>query len=157
MTTIHEHRTRFRKGNTTYSVELSALPAEGGADSSRVVLSLAAAGPDGEPVADGQLEVDLDAAADLGTLVQQTLHGAAGLAAPERAVARVRPANQGLPWTEEADAELERRWIAGEGLAEIAHQFARSPGSIRAQLPRVGCDPERPGGYLPEPPSRRVS
>ena len=33
----------------------------------------------------------------------------------------------------------------------------RTAGGIRARWPRVGCDPERPGEYLPEPPSRRGS
>ena len=39
---------------------------------------------------------------------------------------------------------------------EIAAYFERTPGGIRARLPRVGCDPENPGCYLPVPPSRRT-
>lgn len=157
VTAIQEHRTQLRIGTTTFSVEMSSLPDDAGGTPPRVVVSLAAAGPEGEVIADGQLEVDLEIAATLGTVVQQTLHAVAGMDPRSARGPGVRRANQGVPWTPDMDAELERRWIEGEDVETIAEAFARSPGSIRARLPRVGCDPVRPGAYLPEPPSRRAS
>lgn len=145
-------------GNTKFSVEVAALPSgEDAAGVQRVVVSLAAVGPEGEVVADGQLEVKLDLAAAVGSVLAQTLLAAAGIEKLEHPRAGRRAANQGLPWSAEMDAELERRWVAGDGFPALAEHFGRSEGSIRARLPRVGCDPEKGGAYLPEPPSRRVS
>lgn len=78
----------------------------------------------------------------------------AGRSSRRRSAARA--AQQGRPWNDEMDAELESRWLAGESVTEIAAYFERTPGGIRSRLPRVGCDPENPGCYLPVPPSRRV-
>jgi hypothetical protein len=152
--TIDEHRTHFRMGNNTYTVEISALGGDGvAAAGERVVVSLGAAGPDGEILADGQLEVDRGSLAAVGALLSDALRSAG-----RRGVGigpRERPATPGQPWTDELDAELERRWIAGEGVEEIATRLERTSGGIRRRLPRVGCDPEKPGAYLPTPPSRR--
>lgn len=148
-------QTRVRAGENIYSIEVTALP--GGDRPDRLIVSIGGSGPQGEVVADGQLEVAAAAAAPLGTVLTETLRHHAGFIEPGRRRARARPASQGRPWIPELDAELEKRWIAGDAVEEIAIHFERSPGSIRARLPKVGCDPDRPGEYLPEPPSRRMS
>ncbi|MDQ0382171.1 helix-turn-helix domain containing protein [Amycolatopsis thermophila] len=151
MNIIEEHRSTLRAGETTFSIDVTTLPA--GDEAGRLVIRIGAAGAEGEPVADGQIEVTPTAAATLGSMLSETLRHHAALADPGGR--RARPASQGRPWTAEMDAELERRWIAGDSVADIARDMERSPGGIRARLPRVGCDPERRGEYLPDPPSMR--
>ncbi|NIH81085.1 helix-turn-helix domain containing protein [Amycolatopsis viridis] len=158
MNIIEEHRSTLRAGNTTISIEVVALP-DGHRDrhDGRLLIRIGAAGADGEPVADGQIEVTAGAAGTVGTVLSETLRHHAALVDPGGRRVRDRPAGQGRPWSAELDAELERRWIAGESVADIARELERSPGGIRARLPRVGCDPERRGEYLPDPPSMRAT
>ncbi|MTD57391.1 helix-turn-helix domain containing protein [Amycolatopsis pithecellobii] len=153
MTIVEEHRSKVRAGENTYSIEVTALP--GGDQPDRLIVSVGGAGPRGDVLAEGHLEVSSDVAVALGSVLSETLrhHVAISLAGGRRT--RARPASQGRPWTPELDAELEESWIRGETVEDIAVRFGRSPGGIRARLPRVGCDPERPGEYLPEPPSQR--
>jgi hypothetical protein len=150
---IRERRTEIRLDDSTYSFEVTVL-SDGDEDrsASRVAVRIGAAGPAGERVADGRIEVDVNSAATLATL----LSGALRSAVPRRR-SDGGPAQRGQPWTGEQDAELERRWLAGDSVADIAAYFQRTPGGIRARLPRVGCDPEQRGEYLPVPPSRRGS
>ncbi|NYI92692.1 hypothetical protein HNR02_006067 [Amycolatopsis endophytica] len=151
MNIIEEHRSTLRAGETTLSIDVTTLP--GGDPAGRLVIRVGAAGAEGEAVADGQIEVSAGVAATLGSMLSEMLRHHAALTDPGGRTAR--PASQGRPWTPALDAELEQRWIAGESVADIARELARSPGGIRARLPRVGCDPERPGEYLPDPPSMR--
>ncbi|HKS43857.1 MAG TPA: helix-turn-helix domain containing protein [Amycolatopsis sp.] len=153
MTIIEEHRSKLRSGDNTFSIEVTTLP--GGDRPGRLVVQVDASGPAGEPVADGRIEVAQDVVGALGAVLAETLRHHQAMAGAGGRRARDRPACRGRPWTPELDAELERRWIAGESVEEIAARFERTPGGIRARLPRVGCDPERPGEYLPEPPSHR--
>ncbi|WAL68019.1 helix-turn-helix domain containing protein [Amycolatopsis cynarae] len=153
MTIIEEHRTTIRASENTYSIEVTALP--GGDRTDRLVVSIGGTGPQGEPVAEGQLEISAGAAETFGSLLSETLRHHGALSEPGARRGRPRALRHGRPWTSELDAELERRWLAGETVEEIAAHLERIPGGIRARLPRVGCDPERPGEYLPEPPSRR--
>jgi hypothetical protein len=157
MNIIEEHRTEVRVGINKYSVEVAALPSD---DQSmlapRVAVTVGAVGPEGESVAEGCIEVDARVAPTLGSVLADTLLSFAGISNPSRRRPGERPAQQGRPWTDELDAELERQWQAGESVEDIAAHFERTPGGIRARLPRVGCDPEKPGAYLPVPPSRRA-
>jgi hypothetical protein len=155
MTIIEEHRSKLRVGENTLSIEIVTVP--GGERCDRLVVSVAASGPDGERRAEGQLEVSPEVAGALGGVLSETLRHHGAMSEPGGGRSRDRPAGRGRPWTAEQDAELERRWISGEDVATIAARFERTPGGIRARLPRVGCDPQRPGEYLPEPPSRRES
>ncbi|WP_020672026.1 hypothetical protein [Amycolatopsis nigrescens] len=158
MNIIEEQRTELRVGAHTFRIAVAALRGEEHEDgTARISVQVGAAGPEGEPVADGRLEVDTAAAAMLGTVLSEVLRQHSVLSEPGRRRPPRRAARQGQPWTEEMDAELERRWLAGEGVPEVAEHFERTPGAIRSRLPRVGCDPERPGHYLPEPPSRRAA
>ncbi|NKQ58777.1 helix-turn-helix domain containing protein [Amycolatopsis sp. K13G38] len=153
MNIIEEHRSKVRSGDTMFSIEVTTLP--GGDQPDRLVVSISAEGPRDEVVADGQIEVASVAAGSLGSVLSATLRQHTALAQSGTRRAGERPAQRGRPWSAELDAELERRWIAGDSLEEIALHFERSPGGVRVRLPRVGCDPERPGQYLPEPPSQR--
>ena len=153
MNIIEEHRSRVRSGDTMFSIEVTTLP--GGDQLDRLIVVVGGEGPQGEVVADGQLEVASAAAGSLASVLAATLRQQTAMAVPGARRSRDRPPQQGKPWSLELDAELERRWIAGDSVEEIAVHFERTPGGIRSRLPRVGCDPERPGEYLPEPPSRR--
>ncbi|MBN6038660.1 helix-turn-helix domain containing protein [Amycolatopsis sp. 195334CR] len=149
MTVSEQHRTEIRTETATYTVEATSLP------EARVAVDVSAAGPQGEPVADGHLELDAAAAATLANVLAKALRSAGALGRTGARRPGPRPAHQGQPWSPTLDEDLERRWLAGEPVEAIAEAFGRSPGSIRARLPRVGCDPEAPGAYLPDPPSRR--
>ena len=153
MNIIEEHRSKVRSGDNTFSIEVTTLP--GGDQLDRLIISVGGEGPQGELVADGQIEVASAVAGSLGSVLAATLRHQAAVALPSARRSRDKPPQQGKPWSLDLDAELERRWIAGDSVEEIAVHFERTPGGIRARLPRVGCDPERPGQYLPEPPSQR--
>jgi hypothetical protein len=153
MNIIEEHRTKVRSGDNTISIEVTALP--GGDQPDRLIVTIGGRGPQGELLVDGQIEVASASAGTVGSVLSETLRHHTAVSEPGSRRSRDRPARQGRPWTPELDAELERRWIAGDPVEEIAVHFERTPGGIRARLPRVGCDPERLGEYLPEPPSQR--
>src|SRR5438067_9016200 len=157
MSIIEERRTEIRAHDVTYQIAVATRTDGDRAEpNTRVMVTLEAGGPGGEPIAEGSLDLDIAVAGTVAELMADTLLSAAGGRLPKRR-SGARPSQQGRPWTEEMDAELESRWLAGESVEQIATWFERTPGGIRARLPRVGCDPERPGGYLPVPPSRRTS
>lgn len=152
---IEETLTQVRVGKHTYRIGIAALPgADPATPSSRVAVDVGASDPDGTPIAEGRIEVDAGAAPALGTVLAGALRAFAGSAGRRRRPADG-PAQRGSQWTAELDAELERCWLEGKSVEEIAELFERTPGGIRARLPRVGCDPEEQGAYLPVPPSRR--
>jgi hypothetical protein len=152
MDIIEETLTQVRVGNHTYRIGIAAVAGDDPVSTeSRLAVDIGAADPDGSPVAEGRLEVDAGSAAALGTVLAGALRAFTG----SRRRPADGPAKRGAQWTAELDAELERCWLAGENVEEIAARFERTPGGIRARLPRVGCDPEAPGAYLPVPPSRR--
>ncbi|KZB84289.1 hypothetical protein [Amycolatopsis regifaucium] len=158
MTIVEEHRTEIRVQDTVYRIEVAAREGSGAAGEDRwVTVTVGGAGPQEEPVAEGRIDIDAEAVPALATVLSDTLMAFAGRSNGRNGRRRSadRPAHQGLPWSDELDAELESRWLAGESVEEIARRFERTPGGIRARLPRVGCDPERRGAYLPIPPSQR--
>ncbi|WP_410659927.1 helix-turn-helix domain containing protein [Amycolatopsis sp. lyj-112] len=157
MTIVEEHRTEIRVQDTVYRIEVAAREGGGAAGEDRwVTVMVGGAGPQEEPIAEGRLDMDAEAIPALATVLSDTLLAFAGQGGRNRRRRSAdRPAQQGLPWSEELDAELESRWLAGESVEEVARAFERTPGGIRARLPRVGCDPEHRGAYLPVPPSRR--
>ncbi|MEU0535297.1 helix-turn-helix domain containing protein [Amycolatopsis tolypomycina] len=157
MSIIQQRRTEVRAQENTYQIMVATrTDVDRPEPTPRVMITLEAGGPGGEPVAEGSLDLDVAVAATVAELVSDGLLSATGAVRGARRRSADRPAQQGRPWSEEMDAELESRWIAGESVAEIAAYFERTPGGIRARLPRVGCDPENPGCYLPVPPSRRT-
>jgi hypothetical protein len=157
MSIIEERRTEIRAQENTYQIVVTTRTEDHRAEpNTRVMITLEAGGPGGEPVAEGSLDLDAEVAATVADLVADGLLSATGAGRAPRRRSAGRAAQQGRPWSEEMDAQLESRWIAGEKVADIAAYFERTPGGIRARLPRVGCDPENPGCYLPVPPSRRT-
>jgi hypothetical protein len=42
------------------------------------------------------------------------------------------------PWTDEEDQRLQERYNLGLGIQELAVEFQRKPGGIRARLKRLG-------------------
>lgn len=154
MTTIEEHRTQFRRDDNAYSVEVISQEDYGGAGH-RVTVRLDVADPDGRPVAKGEVEVDSAALVGVAEVLADELLSAAGQPRRHRHRKREQPSNTGRPWTAGLDADLEKRWIAGEGLREIADAFGRTQSAILRRLPLIGCDPYTPGAYLPPPPSQR--
>ncbi|MFJ9786360.1 helix-turn-helix domain containing protein [Amycolatopsis sp. NPDC101161] len=157
MSIIEERRTEIRAQDITYLIAVATRTDDDRAEPTpRVMITLEAGGPGGEAVAEGSLDLDVAVAAKVADLVADGLLSATGDGRGPRRRSAGRPAQQGRPWNEAMDAELESRWLAGESVAEIAAYFERTPGGIRARLPRVGCDPENPGCYLPVPPSRRT-
>lgn len=157
MSIIEERRTEIRAEDNTYQIVVATRTDVDRAEPTpRVMITLEAGGPGGEPVAEGSLDVDVAVAAKVADVLADELLSATGVGRGPRRRSPGRAAQQGRPWSEEMDAELESRWIAGESVAQIATHFERTPGGIRARLPRVGCDPENPGCYLPVPPSRRT-
>ncbi|MBB4683001.1 helix-turn-helix domain containing protein [Amycolatopsis jiangsuensis] len=151
MTIIQEHRTEVRSGDIQYQV--AVITRTEGGEPDRVTVTIGGERPDGEPVAEGRLDLDVASVATVAELLGTSLRTFAGAGGRRRS--RSRPARQGQPWSDEMDAELEARWLDGESVADLARHFARTPGGIRARLPRVGCDPEHPGNHLPTPPSLR--
>jgi hypothetical protein len=140
-----EHTATHR--STTYTLSLTAH------DDGQVTLDLRGVSADGSAEADGALRVPHAAAADVARLLTRALTaaGALGGAARKRGAAP----NSHAPWTSELDSALRAQWLAlgestpaGAAIRELAAARQRSPGSIRARLSRIGCDPDVPGRSL---------
>ncbi|WP_370948614.1 helix-turn-helix domain containing protein [Amycolatopsis sp. cg5] len=157
MNITKEHRTEIRVGTNTYRIEVAAQPSDDHTQPSQwVAITIGGADADGDPVAEGRLDLQNQVVSTVAELLAESLFDFVGRPKPPpRRRPGDRPAKQGQSWSAGEDAELEKRWLAGESVEAIAHYFERTPGGIRARLPRVGCDPENQGEYLPTPPSRR--
>ncbi|MER7080804.1 hypothetical protein SAMN02982929_05824 [Saccharopolyspora kobensis] len=146
----------IRVGQHTYGVKARGEPASQDQPAS-VAVEFAGADADGRVVAEGNLLIAVDGLGDAGAFLTRTLDGLAALHAPwsnGRGRSRPRPPNAGRPWTD-ADGELLReRWLSalGESAArlagELAEELGRTRAAVRAQLPRLGCDPDVPGRPL---------
>src|SRR5437763_16459999 len=118
MSIIEERRTEIRAQEITYQIAVATRTEHDRAEpNTRVMITLEAGGPGGEPVAEGSLDLDVAVAATVADLVADELLSAAGAGRAPRRRSAGRPAQQGRPWSEEMDAELESRWIAGESVA----------------------------------------
>lgn len=156
MNIIEEHRTQVRIDANTFSVKVFVTADETRGDARRrISVDIGAFGPDGEAVAGGNFEVDAELVATLTAVLSDTLRQRSLSVSRTGQNSKASAPRGGHPWTDEHDVALERKWIEGEGVANLAAYFERTPGAIRARLPRVGCDPENPGEYLPQPPSQR--
>ena len=58
-------------------------------------------------------------------------------------IKRKQPENAGKPWLPEDDAELLKLYKAGVSVTEIAKQYKRTKGAIRARLVRLGMAEHR--------------
>lgn len=171
MNTFTAHRVQTTVDDHHYSIDLNPVESasfdlsspesgalithspEAGLRSGRFKLTATVFDGDGKLVASGTIESARQVLAPLIRVIGASL-GSTSMLQSGRGGSKA-PANGGAPWSERDDAELERGWLEGLGVAELATRLDRSLGSIRQRLPRVGCDPQRPGHYLPIPPSQR--
>lgn len=153
-----DFRDELRLGEHTYSVRASSTSDDADQPAS-VAVEFTGADADGRIVAEGNLLLAVEGFAEAAGFLTRTLDGVAalhGVRSTNRSSARARsrPANAGQPWTEELDGRLRQCWMSatgtsgGELLAELAREFARTRGSIRARLTCLGCDPDVPGRGL---------
>ena len=125
-----------------------------------VAVEFTGADADGQVVAEGNLLISLDALPDTTAFVEQTLDGVGALHGQR---ARNRPGprsrgrapNAGQRWDQASAEQLWQRWMgsspptpAYELTGDLAEHFGRSRSAIRAQLARLGCDPDVPGRSL---------
>lgn len=140
-----EHTATHR--TTTYTLSLTAH------DDGQLVLDLHGADDTGGTVADGSLRLPLSATAEATRLLTRALTAVGTLGGGPRK--RGTAPNSHAPWTPDQDAALRADWLAephttpvASAIRAMAAARERSPGSIRARLSRLGCDPDVPGRTL---------
>lgn len=147
-----------RVGQHTYGVTAKREPASED-QLATVAVEFTGADADGRVVAEGNLLIAVDGLGDANAFLAQTLDGLVALHAPwtaGRGRSRPRPPNAGRPWTELDGERLRERWLGSVGetasrlIGELAEEFGRTRAAVRAQLPRLGCDPDAPGRVLAE-------
>ena len=129
-----------------------------------VALEFTGAADDGRVVAEGNLLISVDALGDSTAFLGQALEGI-GVFCGARPRSRAGPGgrgrapNSGQRWDSASLGELRRRWMGSSPpttsavlTGELAEAFGRSRTSIRAQLARLGCDPDVPGRPLVDVP-----
>jgi hypothetical protein len=127
----------IRLGNVDYRLSATVE------SENSLVLDLLGTTESGEVVADGHLRLPVEGGSTIGKLLTRVL------AAHTRMQVRpVRHANATRPWTQALDDELRQAWLqpgvrdAVGRINDLAEHMQRSPGAIRARLPKVGCDPD---------------
>lgn len=151
-----DFRDELQIGDHTYGVCAKREPAQDGQPTT-VAVEFTGADTDARIVAEGNLLVAVDGILDLGQFLARTLDGLAALHGQKARIrARPRPPNAGQPWTEALSEALSRRWLhcadtgtGSELVGGLAQEFGRTRSSVRAQLARLGCDPDVPGRRLP--------
>ncbi|WP_190817607.1 hypothetical protein [Saccharopolyspora pogona] len=147
-----------RVGQHTYGVTAKGEPVSSGQPAT-VAVEFTGADADGRVVAEGNLLIAVDGLGDAKAFLAQTLDRLAALHVPWTAAhgrSRPRPPNAGRPWTEPDGERLRERWLGSVGetasrlIEELAEEFGRTRGAVRAQLPRLGCDSDVPGRVLAE-------
>ncbi len=140
-----------RVGELTYAVEAQTD------DSGVVRLRLCGVDGGGVLAAEGTLQVPSGALIDASTVLRRALIGLGKLQPPKRRGQTGGPANSFQPWTAELSGQLRESWLskpestpASELICELAGIHGRSRNAIRAQLAKVGCDPDVPGRALRE-------
>ncbi|WP_344677966.1 hypothetical protein [Saccharopolyspora taberi] len=149
-----DFRDELQVGQHTFGITAKGQPAIDGQRAS-VAVEFTGASTDGEIIAEGNLLIALDALADTGTFLNRTLDGLGALNGRPRRSRSARAPNAGQPWTDDDGRLLRERWMrsrdgssASELIGELAADFGRTRSAIRAQLPRVDCDPDVPGRAL---------
>lgn len=127
----------IKLGNVDYRLSVVAYAEDS------LVLDLLGTTESGEVVADGRLRLPIAGGSTVGKLVTRVL-----TAHTRMQVRPVRYANATLPWTQALDDELRQAWLqpgirdAVGRINDLAKHMQRSPGAVRARLPKVGCDPD---------------
>ncbi|MFI0463671.1 hypothetical protein ACH347_06285 [Saccharopolyspora sp. 5N102] len=151
-----DFRNEVRVGQHIYGVTAKSEPASEDQPAT-VAVEFTGADADGRVVAEGNLLIAVDGLGDANAFLAQTLDGLAALHSPwatGRGRSRPRPPNAGRPWTEADGERLRERWLSSVGetasrlIGELGEEFGRTRGAVRAQLPRLGCDPDVPGRVL---------
>jgi hypothetical protein len=142
---------RLVLGDTDYQV--TAFPT----DDHRIDLCIVSSDGDGQVVSEisgGLAPADLPSLTDV---LMSTLAGLIAMTQPLRPPGaqpvpgrRGRSPNQGARWSKPDDERLLTRYRAGARLRELAEEFGRSSGGIRARLEHLGeLTPGAPWGRLP--------
>lgn len=138
-----EHTATHR--TTTYTLSLTAH------DDGQLTLDLHGASDTDGTVADGSLRLPVAASAETARLLTRALTAVGALGPRKRGTAP----NSHAPWTPDQDTALRADWLAHSestpattAIRALATARQRSPGSIRARLSRLGCDPDVPGRLL---------
>jgi len=147
-----EFSVKAQFGDVTYLVDATRERED------QVVVEIRAADAEGVVVVDGILRFGLDHKAAITTLIEQVTDGVTPTKSKKQT--RAQPANAGQPWTPELKAELRLAWLsadpsltAGALTKELADRLERTRSSIRSELPRVGCDRDKPGYDIPTAPA----
>lgn len=154
-----DFRDEVRIGEHTYGVSARGEPASDDRPAT-VAVEFTGADTDGRIVAEGNLLIAVEGLADATRFLTRTLDGLAAFngkrpAGRSAVSTRARPPNAGRPWTEELNEQVRQRWMQSAAtvpatglLGELAQEFGRTRSSVRAQLARLGCDPDVPGRLL---------
>lgn len=146
-------------GKHVYGINAKTQAAEERMPAS-VAVEFTGADADGQVIAEGNLLISLDALVDTTAFVEQTLDGIAALHGQRTrnrsgSRSRGRAPNAGQRWDQASAEQLWQRWMgssppttAYELTGDLAEHFGRSRSAIRAQLARLGCDPDVPGRPL---------
>lgn len=137
-----------RVGDLTYAVEAETD------DTGVVQLRLCGVDDSGVLAAEGTMQVPSGALLDASTVLRRALIGL-GKLQPPKPRRPGGPANSFAKWTPALSSELRESWLARPEstsatklIGELAAAHGRTRNAIRAQLARVGCDPDVPGREL---------
>lgn len=147
-----------RVGAHTYGITAGTVAVENGC-APAVRVRFTGSDAHGVVVSEGDLTITVDELADAGAFLGRTLAGLAAFHGRRPRKAPGAAVHAGRPWSSEHGERLRARWLDGAAgtpasavLAELAAELGRSTSAVRAQLPRVGCDPDVPGRELPNGP-----
>lgn len=147
-----EFSVKAQFGEVTYLVDATREQGD------QVVVEIRAANAERVVVVDGILRFGLDHTAAIATLIQQVVDGVTPAKNEQRTRAQ-QPTNAGQPWTPELKDELRQAWLSADPnvtaaalTKELAARMGRTRSSIRAELPRVGCDRDKPGHVIADIP-----
>lgn len=153
-----DFRDQTQVGQHIYGVNAKTEPADDDQPAT-VALEFTGADHDGRIVAEGNLLIALECLGDSGAFLLRILEGLAAFHGQGKRATRSRqrplPANAGRPWGSEHNDQLRQRWLRSTAVAggkelidELAGELGRTRSAVRAQLPRLGCDPDVPGREL---------
>ncbi|GGS17627.1 hypothetical protein [Actinokineospora fastidiosa] len=138
-----EHTATHR--TTTYRLTVTA-------DAGQLTLDLHGSSETEGVVADGTIRLPVSGTAETARLLTRALTAAGAFDSTRK---RGTAPNSHAPWTQDQDTALRADWQtykettpATTAIRELATARQRSPGSIRARLSRIGCDPDVPGRLL---------
>ncbi len=153
-----DYRNEISVGEHHYAIRAKGESGEGG-EFAMVTLEFTGADTDGRVIGEGNIQFAVEALDTASRLLVQTLDGMAALhgrgGRGRTRPSRPLPPNAGKPWSAEHGEQLCDQWLrssaamsAKDVTDDLARQFGRTRSAIRAQLARLGCDPDVPGRQL---------